>query len=77
MTVSTKELTGPRLRKRSHFQRFGLNIFDDTAKAANTQELRVRDGLLGVIWVGGGKHMGVSRLVIHVDIVSVPLYNKM
>ena len=80
MTVSTKEVTEPRLRKRSHFQRFGLKIFDDSTKAANTQELRVGDGLLGVIWVRGGKQkvpMGVNRLVIHIDVVSVSSYNKM
>ena len=80
MTVFAEEVTEPRLRKRSHFQRFGLKIFDDSAKAANTQELRVGDELLGVIWVRGGKQtvpMEVNRLVIHIDVVSVPPYNKM
>ena len=78
--MSTKEVTEPRLRKRSHFQRFGLKIFDDTAIAVNTQELRVGDILLGVILVKGGKQkvtMGVSRLVIQIDVVSVPPYNKL
>ena len=39
-------------KKGSHFQRFGLKIFVLAAKA---QKLGVRDGLLGVVRVGGGK----------------------
>ena len=39
----------------SHFQRFGLKIFVIAAKAAKAQKLGVKDGLLGVVRVGGGK----------------------
>ena len=39
-------------RNGSHFQIFGLKIFVIAAKA---QKLGVRDGLLGVVWVRGGK----------------------
>ena len=47
-------------KKGSHFQRFGLKIFVIAAKAAKAQKLgkfwkRVRDGLLGVVRVEGGK----------------------
>ena len=42
-------------QKSSHFQRFGLKIFIITAKVAKVQKLGVRDGLLGVVRVGGGK----------------------
>ena len=42
-------------KKGSHFQRFGLKIFVIAAKAAKGRKLGVRDGLLGVIMVGGGK----------------------
>ena len=42
-------------KKGSHFQRFGLKIFVFSAKAAKAKKLGVRDGLLGVVRVGGGK----------------------
>ena len=42
-------------KKGSHFQRCGLKIFVVAAKAAKAQKLGVRDGLLGVVRVGGGK----------------------
>ena len=43
-------------KKGSHFQRFGLKIFVIAAKVkAKAQKLGVRDGLLGVVRVGGGK----------------------
>ena len=42
-------------KKGSHFQSFDLKIFVIAAKAAKAQKLRVRDGLLGVVRVGGGK----------------------
>ena len=42
-------------KKGSHFQRFGLKIFVIATKAGKTQKLGVRNGLLGVVRVGGGK----------------------
>ena len=42
-------------KKGSRFRRFGLKIVDIAAKAAKAQKLGVRDGLLGVVRVGGGK----------------------
>ena len=42
-------------KKGSHFQRFGLKIFVIAAQAVKAQKLGVRDGLLGVARVGGGK----------------------
>ena len=42
-------------KRDSHFQRFGLEIFVIAAKAAKAQKLGVRDGLLGVVRVAGGK----------------------
>ena len=42
-------------KKGSHFKKFGLKIFLIAAKAAKAQKLRVRDGLLGVVRVEGGK----------------------
>ena len=42
-------------KKGSHFKKFGLKIFVIAAKAAKAQKLGVRDGLLGVVRVGGGK----------------------
>ena len=42
-------------KKGSHFQRFDLKIFVIAAKAAKAQTLGVRDGLLGVVRVGGRK----------------------
>ena len=42
-------------KKGSHFKRFGLKIFVIAAKAAKAQKLGVRDGLLGVVRVGGRK----------------------
>ena len=53
-------------KKGSHFQRFGLKIFVIAAKAAKGQKLGVRDGLLDVVRVGGGKQtitVGVGRLI--------------
>ena len=41
-------------KKGSHFKKFGLKIFVIAAKAAKAQKLGVRDGLLGVVRVGGG-----------------------
>ena len=42
-------------KKCSHLQRFALKIFVIAAKSAKSQKLGVRDGLLGVVRVGGGK----------------------
>ena len=42
-------------KKGSHFQSFGLKFFVIAGKAAKAQKLGVRDGLLGVVRVGGGK----------------------
>ena len=42
-------------KKCSHFQIFSLKIFVIAAKAAKAQKLGVRDGLLGVVRVGGRK----------------------
>ena len=42
-------------KKGSHFQIFDHKIFVIAAKAAKAQKLGVRDGLLGLVRVGGGK----------------------
>ena len=42
-------------KKGSYFHRFALKIFVIAAKAAKEQKLGVRDGVLGVVGVGGGK----------------------
>ena len=46
-------------KKGSHFQKVGLKIFVLAAKAAKGQKLGVRDGLLGVVRVGGKQKMTV------------------
>ena len=49
-----------------HFQILDFKIFIIAAKAAKAQKLGVRDGLLGVVWVGGGKQdncVSRSRLI--------------
>ena len=51
----------------SHFQRFGLKIFVLAAKAAKAQKLGVRDGLLGVVRVGGRK----QKITVYMYIFNV------
>ena len=54
-------------KKGSHFQRFGLKIFVLAAKAAKAQKLGVRDGLLGVVRVGGRK----QKITVYMYIFNV------
>ena len=42
-------------KKGSHSKEFGLKIFVIAAKSVKAQKLGVRDRLLGVVRVGGGK----------------------